>query len=120
MLRLQEHANLAVFSVSALDARIPGHLYRAGYLQREDLRELLDRGVVGELGTVFLRADGSSDSIQLNARSSGLPIETLKRIRRRLCVAVGAAKAPIIRAALCAGAITDLVVDDEAAELLVA
>ena len=120
ILRLQEHANLAVFSVSALDARIPGHLYRAGYLQRDDLRELLDRGVVGELGTVFLRADGSSDSIQLNARSSGLPIQTLKRIRRRLCVAVGAAKAPIIQAALCAGAITDLVVDDEAAELLVA
>jgi deoxyribonucleoside regulator len=120
ILRLQERANLAVFSVSALDARIPGHLYRAGYLQRDDLRELLDRGVVGELGTVFLRADGSSDSIQLNARSSGPPIETLKRIRRRLCVAVGAAKAPIIRAALCAGAITDLVVDDEAAELLVA
>lgn len=120
MLRLQEHANLAVFSVSALDARIPGHLYRAGYLLREELRELLDRGVVGELGTVFLRADGSSDSIQLNARSTGLPIETLKRIRRRLCVAVGATKAPIIRAALCAGAVTDLVVDDAAAELLVA
>lgn len=120
ILRLQERANLAVFSVSALDARIPGHLYRAGYLQRDDLRELLDRGVVGELGTVFLRADGSTDSIQLNARSTGLPIETLKRIRRRLCVAVGAAKAPIIQAALCAGAITDLVVDDEAAELLVA
>ena len=120
ILRLQERANLAVFSVSALDARIPGHLYRAGYLQRDDLRELLDRGVVGELGTVFLRADGSTDSIQLNARSTGLPIETLKRIRRRLCVAVGPAKAPIIQAALCAGAITDLVVDDEAAELLVA
>jgi DNA-binding transcriptional regulator LsrR (DeoR family) len=120
ILRLQERANLAVFSVSALDARIPGHLYRAGYLQRDDLRELLDRGVVGELGTVFLRADGSTDSIQLNARSTGLPVETLKRIRRRLCVAVGAAKAPIIQAALCAGAITDLVVDDEAAELLVA
>jgi DNA-binding transcriptional regulator LsrR (DeoR family) len=118
VLRLQERANLAVFSVSALDARIPGHLYRAGYLQRDDLRQLLDRGVVGELGTVFLRADGSSDSIPLNARSSGLPIETLKRIRRRLCVAVGPAKAPIIKAALLAGAITDLVVDDAAAELL--
>jgi deoxyribonucleoside regulator len=119
VLRLQERANLAVFSVSALDARIPGHLYRAGYLQRDDLRQLLDRGVVGELGTVFLRADGSSDSIPLNTRSSGLPVETLKRIRRRLCVAVGATKAPIIKAALLAGAVTDLVVDDAAAELLV-
>jgi DNA-binding transcriptional regulator LsrR (DeoR family) len=68
---------------------------------------------------VFLRADGSSDSIPLNTRSSGLPVETLKRIRRRLCVAVGATKAPIIKAALLAGAVTDLVVDDAAAELLV-
>ena len=119
VLRLQERANLAVFSVSALDARIPGHLYRAGYLQRDDLRNLLDRGVVGELGTVFMRADGSSDSIPLNTRSSGLPIATLKRIRRRLCVAVGATKAPVIEAALLAGAVTDLVVDDAAAELLV-
>jgi deoxyribonucleoside regulator len=119
VLRLQERANLAVFSVSALDARIPGHLYRAGYLQRDDLRHLLDGRVVGELGTVFLRADGSSDSIPLNARSSGLPIDTLKRVRRRLCVAVGASKAPIIKAALLAGAVTDLVVDDAAAELLI-
>jgi DNA-binding transcriptional regulator LsrR (DeoR family) len=120
VLRLQERANLAVFSVSALDSRIPGHLYRAGYLQRDDLRELASSGVVGELGTVFLRADGSSDSLDINTRSSGLSIETLKRIRRRICVAAGGAKAPIIRAALLAGAVTDLVVDDEAAELLVA
>lgn len=119
VLRLQERANLAVFSVSALDSRIPGHLYRAGYLQRDDLRQLADRGVVGELGTVFLRADGSSESIPLNARSSGLPVHALKRIRRRLCVAVGADKSPIVRAALLAGAVTDLVVDDAAAEQLV-
>jgi deoxyribonucleoside regulator len=119
VLRLQEQANLVVFSVSALESRIPGHLYRAGYLQRDELRELARRGVVGELGTVFLHADGSSESIDINTRSSGLPIETLKRIRRRICVAAGAAKAPIIRAALLAGAVTDLVVDDAAAELLV-
>ena len=119
VLRLQERANMAVFSVSALQSRIPGHLYRAGFLQRDDLRDLARRGVVGELGTVFLRADGSSEAVDINARSSGLPIESLRRIRRRICVAIGGAKAPIIRAALLAGAVTDLVVDDEAAELLV-
>ena len=36
VLRLQQRANLAVFSVSALGGRVPGHLYRAGYLQRDD------------------------------------------------------------------------------------
>ncbi|RDH79713.1 sugar-binding transcriptional regulator [Mycolicibacterium moriokaense] len=118
VLRLQERANLAVFSVSALDARIPGHLYRAGYLQREDFRQLLDQGVVGELGTIFLRADGTSDSIALNARSSGLPVAALKGIRRRLCVAAGAGKAAVVKAALLAGAVTDLIVDDACAELI--
>jgi deoxyribonucleoside regulator len=118
VLRLQQHANLAVFSVSALGGRIPGHLYRAGYLRRDELQALADQGVVGDLGTVFLRADGTSASVELNNRASGLPIDVLKSIPRRICVAVGSAKTAILRAALLAGAITDLVIDGGAAELL--
>lgn len=118
VLRLQRRANVAVFSVGALGGRVPGHLYRSGYLQRADLQALANRGVVGDLGTVFLRADGDSESLPINSRSSGLPIEELKRIPKRICIALGGAKAPVIRAALLAGAITDLVVDDAAAELL--
>jgi deoxyribonucleoside regulator len=97
---------------------IPGHLYRAGYLQREELQTLARQGVVGDIGTVFLRADGSSEALPINSRSSGLPIEALKMIPKRICIALGPAKAPVIRAALLAGAITDLVVDDAAADLL--
>ena len=118
VLRLQQRADLAVFSVSTLGGRVPGHLYRAGYLQRDELRSLTEQGVVGELGTVFLRADGTTASVDLNHRSSGLPIESVRQIPRRLCIAVGGEKADIIRAALLAGAVTDLVVDDAAAELL--
>ncbi len=118
VLRLQQRANVAVFSVGALGGRVPGHLYRAGYLQREDLQALAHQGVVGDLGTVFLHADGDSESLPINARSSGLPIEALKMIPKRICIAVGSAKAPVIRAALLAGAVTDLVVDDAAADLL--
>ena len=103
VLRLQQRANVAVFSVGALGGRVPGHLYRSGYLQREDLRALAHQGVVGDLGTVFLRADGDSESLPINSRSSGLPIEALKLIPKRICVALGGAKAPVIRAALLAG-----------------
>ena len=83
-----------------------------------DLQALANQGVVGDLGTVFLRGDGDSESLQINSRSSGLPIEALKLIPKRICIALGGAKAAVIRAALLAGAITDLVVDDAAAELL--
>lgn len=118
VLRLQQRANVAVFSLGALNGGVPGHLYRAGYLQREELSSLAQQGVVGDLGTVFLRADGSSETVDINARSSGLPIEALKMIPTRICIALGAAKAPVIRAALLAGAITHLVVDTTVAELL--
>jgi deoxyribonucleoside regulator len=118
VLRLQQRADLAVFSLSTLGGRVPGHLYRAGYLQRDELRSLADQGVVGELGTVFLRADGTTAAVDLNDRSSGLPVERVRQIPRRLCIAVGSEKADIIRAALLAGVITDLIVDDAAAELL--
>ena len=85
---------------------------------RDELQSLANQGVVGELGTVFLRADGTSSSIALNDRASGLPIDALRLIPRRICVGVGRTKAAILRAALVAGAVTDLVVDDSAAERL--
>ncbi|MHC9297023.1 sugar-binding transcriptional regulator [Mycobacterium sp. LTG2003] len=118
VLRLQQRANAVVFSVSALGGQVPGHLYRAGYLHRDELRALSEQGVVGELGTVFLRADGTSASVELNDRASGLPIDVLRTIPRRICVAVGEGKAAVLRGALLAGAITDLVIDDAAAEAL--
>jgi deoxyribonucleoside regulator len=55
----------------------------------------------------------------VNHRASGLPIDALRLIPRRICVGVGGTKAAILRAALVAGAVTDLVIDDGAAELLV-
>ncbi|MEU6643176.1 sugar-binding domain-containing protein [Saccharomonospora sp. NPDC046836] len=119
ILRMQQRADIALFSVGALNGSIPGHLYRAGYLDREDLRSLTDQSVVGDLGTVFLHARGSSADIAMNQRSSGTPIETLRRIPRRMCVALGAEKAPVLRAALLAGAVTELIVDTKAAERLI-
>ncbi|MBK1785268.1 sugar-binding transcriptional regulator [Prauserella cavernicola] len=119
ILRLQQRADIALFSVGALGGGIPGHLYRAGYLDRADLRSLTEQGVVGDLGTVFLHSTGSSAELAMNQRSSGLPIEALRRIPRRLCVALGEAKAPVVRAALLAGAVTELIVDTTAAEPLV-
>jgi deoxyribonucleoside regulator len=115
IISLQRNADVALFSVGAIGSEIPGHLYRAGYIERADLDDLREHGVVGDIGSVFLRADGSSDGIPLNARTSGMPVEDLVKIPRRILVATGRAKVHVVRAALLARAVTDLVVDADLA-----
>ncbi len=115
---MQRRADVVLFSVGALTSDVPGHLYRAGYLDQDDVAQLQRDGVVGDLGSVFLRADGSSEGIAINDRTTGMPVADLQRIRTRMLVASGPAKVPAILAALRAGAITDLVTDAPTAEAL--
>lgn len=115
VIALQRSADVALFSVGSIGSEIPGHLYRAGYLERADLEDLREHGVVGDIGSVFLRADGSSEGIPLNARTTGMPVEDLRNIPRRILVATGRAKTQVVRAALLARAVTDLVIDADLA-----
>jgi len=119
VLQLQRRADAALFSVTPVGGQVPGYLYRAGYLGREELRELGRQKVVGDVNTVFIRGDGSHGGIEMNLRSSGMPLELFNEIPRRVCLAAGAAKAGVLSAALQAGSITDLIVDIDAAEALV-
>ena len=50
---------VAVFSVGAFDAEVPSHVYTHNYLTAADLRSLRADGAVGDVCTVFLRADGT-------------------------------------------------------------
>ncbi|WP_193103678.1 sugar-binding transcriptional regulator [Brachybacterium sp. FME24] len=119
VLETQRQCTLAVFSVGAFDAEVPSHVYTNNYLTVDDLRSLRADGAVGDVCTVFLRADGSFRDVAMNARCSGPDPAQLARIPRRLLVAAGTRKALPLRAALRAGVATDLVVDElTAASLL--
>ena len=59
VLDVQRRADIAVFSVGAVAGAVPSHVYSAGYLDDDDVSTLHDEGVVGDVCTVFLRADGS-------------------------------------------------------------
>ncbi|ASK65674.1 transcriptional regulator [Brachybacterium avium] len=120
VLATQREATVAVFSVGAFDAEVPSHVYTHNYLTREDLSSLRADGAVGDVCTVFLRADGTYRDIAMNQRGSGTAPDRLLRIPRRLLVASGSRKALPLRAALRAGVATDLVVDEVTARSLVA
>ena len=74
---------------------------------------------VGDVATVFFRADGSTDGIPLNERSTGPDFAVLRRTPRRICVVSGSSKLPSLRGALAARVITDLYIDAGTARELV-
>lgn len=115
---LHTRLDTVVFGIGAPDSDIPGHVYRSGYLDAHDRAQLAADGVVGDVATVFLRADGTHDAIALNERSSGPDLALLRRAQRRVCVVSDPSRMSALRGALAAGLITDLIIDEHSAREL--
>ncbi|HLV54652.1 MAG TPA: sugar-binding domain-containing protein [Actinotalea caeni] len=115
VLEVQRRADLAVFGVGAVTAEVPSHVYSAGYLSEEEMRDLTADGVVGDVCTVFHREDGTYRDIEINQRATGPTPRELRRIGRRMCVVVGDRKVPALLGALRARVATDLVIDETTA-----
>lgn len=119
ILDLQRRMTTAIFGVGSIGADIPSHVYTGGYLDREDLATLEQDQVVGDVATMFFRADGTHRDILLNKRSTGPDIGELGKVRRRICVVSGESKIDGLRGALAAGLATDLILDEGSARRLV-
>lgn len=119
VLALRRRADVAIFGVGTFEANPPSHVYCSGYFDRDDVRLMRSEGVVGDICTVLLRADGTWRDISLNERGTGVTPTELRDIKRRVCIVSGAAKAVALMGALNSGAVTDLIVDDETARTLV-
>lgn len=120
LLEAQRHVDIALFGIGSPFAEIPSHVYAGGYLEEVDYDALSKLNVVGDVATVFFRADGSDSAIPLNKRSSGPDLRTFRLIPRRICAVAGLSKLDGVRGALAANLITDLVIDERTArELLV-
>jgi DNA-binding transcriptional regulator LsrR (DeoR family) len=119
LLAMQGRLDLAIFGLGSPFAEVPSHVYQGGYLDRADYDSLSRDHVVGDVATVFYRADGSTDGIAMNLRATGPEFRVLRRAPRRVCVVSGLAKLPSLRGALAAKLITDLVVDETTARALV-
>lgn len=119
ILDLQRRMTMAIFGVGSIGAGIPSHVYSGGYLDREDLETLETDRVVGDVATMFFRADGTHRDILLNTRSTGPNLDDLRAVQRRICVVSGESKIDGLRGALAAGLATDLILDEGCARRLV-
>lgn len=111
VIEAQDALDVAVFGVGALGRGSRSHVYSGGYLDADDVAGLRAEGVVGDVCTVMLRADGTHEGLALNDRASGMAPDRLRRIPRRLCVASGVGKARGLVAALRAGVVSVLVAE---------
>jgi DNA-binding transcriptional regulator LsrR (DeoR family) len=118
VLEMQASMDVALFGLGAPFSEVSGHVYAGGYLDLEDYASLREARVVGDVATVFFRADGSADEIPLNDRATGPDFTILRKTPRRICVVSGSAKSEGLHGALAAGLITDLFLDDSAARAL--
>jgi DNA-binding transcriptional regulator LsrR (DeoR family) len=110
--------DVALFGLGANDSEVPSHVYSAGYLSVDDQRALNEGGVVGDIATVFYRADGSSDGLALNNRSTGPSLDVIRKVPRKICVIAGASRLPSLRGALAGQYVSDLIIDDATAAAL--
>jgi DNA-binding transcriptional regulator LsrR (DeoR family) len=117
ILDLHEKANLLLYSIGAVNAGIPSHVYSGGYLEQADYRELEKEGIAGDIATVFFRQDGTWEGIPLNARASGPGLDLFQR-KHGVCVVSGLGKVRGLRAALQGGLMTELIVDEPSARAL--
>ncbi|CAM4247491.1 sugar-binding transcriptional regulator [Deinococcus marmoris] len=112
VLELQERAELLIYSVGSHTASTPSYVYSAGYLDTHDLDSLSAQEAVGDIATVFYRADGTDAGLSLNARASGPPLAMIRQAADSLCVVSGLGKVAALHAALAGGLMRRLIVDE--------
>jgi len=118
ILDLQKRSNLLLYSIGAVHAGIPSHVYSGGYLEKNDYAELLKEHIAGDIATVFFRENGSYSGIPINERASGPNLELFQQ-KYGVCVVSGLAKVKGIYSALKGGYMKELIVDEPTAKRLV-
>lgn len=112
MLKLARRADLLLVGIGSLGA--DAHLRQIGMLSEREWSELRSLGAVGDLMGSFIDEFGRPVKARINKLAMGLSYQELDG-RRLVALAGGANKARAILAALRSGAISDLIIDEDAA-----
>ncbi len=119
VLNARAASNVFLFSVGTVTAGEPGMPTDESFL-RSDVESLSEHHAVGHIGTVFFREDGSYTDIPINARATGPPLSEYRSGRISLCVSSGRDRRRALAAALRAGFVTTLILDEPTAREIAA
>jgi len=119
ILQLHRQADILLFSIGSFRGASTSAAYSGNYLQAADFTQIEQLGVVGDIGNIMIRADGSHDSIALNKRACGPDLDLFHQAGRSICVVSGYNKLAGLKAAMAGRYVTDLIIDEPTAYRLV-
>ncbi|UJP09603.1 sugar-binding transcriptional regulator [Microbacterium sp. KUDC0406] len=112
-------ADLFLFNVGTVNKGHPNQPWLNGhFLDEDEFGALREDGAIGDVATTFVDAEGRTDRIRMNDRTTGPDPTAVLGIPRRICVTCGNHKVPALTAALRGGFVTDLVIDEVTATTL--
>lgn len=114
VLKYAEKVNIAIVTMGEFNNQCA--LSRVGYLKREEIERLIEKGAVGDVCTHIINREGQICDKQLDARTIAVPYEQIKQIRTRIGVAVGNSKIESILGALRGKAINVFVTNEDTVE----
>lgn len=116
LLYMGEKADIAIFTVGN-----PGEdnaMFRSGFIDKNDLKRLKKKGLVGDLCAHFLDKDGEICDREYDDRTISISLESMRKIPLKICVVYDASKALILQSVLKKGYIDYLFVDEATVHLM--
>jgi len=94
-------------------------ILKSGYINEETFENFVKKGAIGDVAMQFFDKEGNVEKFSsFNSLVSGMPIEELRKVRRKIGVATGAVKAEPVIGAIRGGFINILIIDSECAQAL--
>lgn len=115
LIELGKQANIAVFTVGAVDN--DSMLFRLGYLTAEE-KALLHKEAIGDICSRFFKKTGEPCESDISARTIGIQLEELKQKEKSILVAGGNRKLEAIHGALLGGYANVFITDPYTAQAL--
>ncbi len=116
VLQLASHANVAAIGIGSIIPEISTQ-FHAGYITSNDLKQLEELGIVGDMCLSYFNLQGEHVPIPwIDARMIGIRWEQLKQIEILIGIAGGKRKAASVLGALRSGFLDILITDDRAAD----
>jgi deoxyribonucleoside regulator len=112
-------ADLALLGIGTVDPD-RSHLVKTGFVAKDELLDLAEGGVVGDIAGQLFSQDGRSEPAAINDRVIGLSLDNLRTIPTTIAVAMGEQKSAAILGALRSGAVGVLGTDDRTARAVLA
>ena len=97
LIELGKQANIAIFTVGAVDEE--SMLFRLGYVTSEE-KELLYKEAIGDICSRFFKSTGEVCDSDVNNRTIGIQLDELKQKEKSILVAGGNRKVEAIHGAL--------------------